>query len=1153
VQPFCLYSITHKLPQLQYPITMNILIRPDQAHLMLTYHTSLLNDKYAMIVAKTFRHVLVTLLKHPQTLLHEVDVLDEEQRAIVSERNQTLVAPLESCIHHTIHERALAHPNNPAVCAWDGDFSHGILDQLSSSLADELIHEGIGADNTIPVLLEKTRWTPVAMLAILKSGASFVLMDAGHPLERLQTIIEATRAPLVIASPTTLSKANKLSPRVIELTDMLSKQYQPGKEFQWPGVSIKEQDAAYVVFTSGSTGVPKGAVVAHSSLETAAEHLQSCLYVDSSTRVLQFSSHAWDIPVTDILLTLRAGGCVCIPSDEDRTGDIAQAANRLMANWALLTPTVARLVRPEDFTSLKTLVLAGEAISPADLATWHDKVRLIQGYGPAECSLISTVSVPMTLSTDPRGIGQPNACAAWIVHRDNHNLLAPAGAIGELILEGPIVARGYINNPEQTAAAFIEAPSWLKRLRNESTPLRLYKTGDLVRSGLDGSLFFVGRKDNQVKIRGQRVELGEVEALVSRAFSGSQVVVELIKKPELTLFLAFILQEAAKDCTNLLHPPSSEFQESINAIFPRMRELMPSYMIPSVFLPLTHLPRTPTGKTDRRRLRDHIATLSSTELDSYSPVNTFQCVASTPHEAQLQTYVGGVLQRPAETIPLDEDLFTIGLDSLKAMTLAATARKDGMVISVPTIFQHPRLCDLAIVLTQSQATVGEKVLKMQPNSLIASLDEVCAQWHLERDQILNIIPATYFQRGSIETLHAGYIAFHFARPLDVAKFQEVVKMAVSKHAILRTAFIPFQETFVQLVLRDVNIPVQEISTDEDDPSLVTESLCREIERTPLCFGVPAIKLILIQSRTSGRMTAVLRLNRGQYDGISVKCIIEELMSDFEDAHDAPAPGLEYSDFILGRAAYNTESVFQEWRELLEGSSMTYMVPPDQCIRTTDRSRSELLVTAVSDIPLPTTKGGITMASVAKAAWALCLASQTRSDDLVFAQLVRIRHLPMEGIERTVGPCLNYIPVRVSLKPEWTGMDLLRWVQRQHVRTMTSDTADWDEIVQKSTSWPRDTELGSAVHYLSAPMGGHYVFPGDIPCRVHPFDFKMMHTYPMVTCIQFPSAEDPPAINLRIMLTSAVFDQSMADHLCSRFQDLLMQLACDPEKLVSSML
>ena len=220
-----------------------------------------------------------------------------------------------------------------------------------------------------------------------------------------------------------------------------------------------EATLQYVVFTSGSTGKPKGAVVDHSCLATAARHLAPRMYLKSTSRVLQFSSHDWDIPVTDILLTLSVGACVCIPSEDERTDDLAQAANRTMVNWALLTPTVGRLVKPVDFVYLETLVLVGEALLPTDLTTWHDKVRLIQGYGPAECSSISTVSEPLDISSSPRSIRLPNGCVAWIVHHDNHHLLAPLGAIGELVLEGPIVGRGYLNEPERSAAAFIDPPS----------------------------------------------------------------------------------------------------------------------------------------------------------------------------------------------------------------------------------------------------------------------------------------------------------------------------------------------------------------------------------------------------------------------------------------------------------------------------------------------------------------------------------------------------------------------------------------------------------------------------------------------------------------------------------------------------------------------
>ncbi|RYP54388.1 hypothetical protein DL768_000805 [Monosporascus sp. mg162] len=271
-----------------------------------------------------------------------------------------------------------------------------------------------------------------------------------------------------------------------------------------------------------------------------------------------------------------------------------------MANWAFLTPTVARLVISEDFTHLETLVLGGEAISPTDPTTWHDKVRLIQGYSPAECSLISIVYELLTLLSNPRNIGQPNGCVAWIVHRDNHHLLVPSGAIGELVLEGPIVGREYINDPERSVAAVVDPPSRLARLRDGHAPNRLYKTGGLIRSGLDGSLFFVGRKDDQVKIRGQRVELGEMEALVSQAFPGSHVVVELVKDLGSALLVALILQKETvhpppSSSSSILHPPSDLFRESVSAAVSGLRETMSSYMIP-VFLPLAHLPRTPPGK-----------------------------------------------------------------------------------------------------------------------------------------------------------------------------------------------------------------------------------------------------------------------------------------------------------------------------------------------------------------------------------------------------------------------------------------------------------------------------------------------------------------------------------------------------------------------------
>ncbi|KAI1466920.1 uncharacterized protein F4812DRAFT_433240 [Daldinia caldariorum] len=176
------------------------------------------------------------------------------------------------------------------------------------------------------------------------------------------------------------------------------------------------------MFTSGMTGKPKGAIIEHLCIATL-RCMQPRMFMNSNSCVLQFSSHDWDVAVIETLLTLRVGGCICIPSDEERISNLAQATNQMTVNCAVLTPTVAQLVRPEDFTHLETLVVGGEALSLADLATWHDRVRFIQSYGPAECSIASAVSEPLTLSSNPRTIGQPCGCVAWTVHRDNHHLL----------------------------------------------------------------------------------------------------------------------------------------------------------------------------------------------------------------------------------------------------------------------------------------------------------------------------------------------------------------------------------------------------------------------------------------------------------------------------------------------------------------------------------------------------------------------------------------------------------------------------------------------------------------------------------------------------------------------------------------------------------
>ena len=213
--------------------------------------------------------------------------------------------------------------------------------------------------------------------------------------------------------------------------------------------------------------------------------------------------------ITEIITTLVHGGCVCVPSAGERTGNLASAMTRMKVNWAFFTTSFLYTLSTESLPHLQTVVVGGEPISAEIFETWADKVCLIEGYGPAECCIYSTAAVNVKPSDSPTNIGRATSGNCWIVDAQDHNQLASIGSVGELLVEAPTLARGYLNEPTKTAAVFIENPTWATP--TASAPRRMYKTGDLVKYNPDGTLEFVGRKDTQVKLRGQRVELTLIE------------------------------------------------------------------------------------------------------------------------------------------------------------------------------------------------------------------------------------------------------------------------------------------------------------------------------------------------------------------------------------------------------------------------------------------------------------------------------------------------------------------------------------------------------------------------------------------------------------------------------------------------------------------
>ncbi|PNY29531.1 Nonribosomal peptide synthetase 12 [Tolypocladium capitatum] len=303
--------------------------------------------------------------------------------------------------------------------------------------------------------------------------------------------------------------------------------------------------------------------------------------------------------MAEILYPLVHGGCVCIPCETDSHNNLEKAMNDFKVNWATMTPSVARALVPSRLTTLRILAIGGEAMTQVDVDMWVDQVHLINAYGPAECSVDTAVQPSISTESDPSNIGRSVAAVCWIVDPEDLALLRPIGAVGELVVEGPSVALGYLGDAEKTARSFVEYPDWLCRLRRGKRG-RLYRTGDLAQycpKG-DGSLRYMGRKDNQVKLRGQRIELGEVEQHLRQCLPAArEVIAEIVRPTDVgaePLLAAFILfsydgMASAGDLITHVEPSLWAQVESAEAV---LRSRVPSYMVPALFLPLDQVPVT---------------------------------------------------------------------------------------------------------------------------------------------------------------------------------------------------------------------------------------------------------------------------------------------------------------------------------------------------------------------------------------------------------------------------------------------------------------------------------------------------------------------------------------------------------------------------------
>ncbi|MEM7305306.1 MAG: amino acid adenylation domain-containing protein [Planctomycetota bacterium] len=636
------------------------------------------DDDEAERMVEHLRSILVGIAAAPTQALGDVPVLAarERQRLLYEWSADDGAIDAPALVHDAFRERAQSSPDAIAVLAGDRSWTYRELDARSDAVAAALAQRGAGAETVVGLLTERSPELLAGLLGILKAGAAYLPLEPAHPDARHAEQLGLCEAQLLVTTRALRSRAQRLTPAFVEV-DALA-------DAAAPTVELAPSQLAYVITTSGSTGAPKGVAIEHRSIAHYARVARELYGVQAGERVLQFASIAFDTSAEEIFPALAAGATLVLRDDAmlGSPAAFARAVSGLAldvlnfptAYWHELTAGLT----PGDAQALagvRLVILGGEEIRPQRLARWRELVgagpRVLNTYGPTEATVVCAVEDVTGAADEPVPqrvpIGRPIAGArVYVLDREQRPV--PQGVAGELCVGGPGVARGYAGRPELTRERFVP----------ELFPLagpgeRLYRTGDRVRFEADGRLSFLGRVDGQVKVRGHRVELGEVEqALLAHTAVAEAAVLRREREDGGDYLAAYVV---ASDT-----PPSTDELDAF------LRERLPEPMVPARFAVLDALPRTATGKLDRAALAQSEGAVARGEARYVAPRTRDERAVAALFERVLEV----------DRVGAADDFFALGGDSLVAIRLmAGIAELYGVELPLRDLFDGPTPAEVA--------------------------------------------------------------------------------------------------------------------------------------------------------------------------------------------------------------------------------------------------------------------------------------------------------------------------------------------------------------------------------------------------------------------------------------------------------------------------
>ncbi|KAE9373717.1 acetyl-CoA synthetase-like protein [Stipitochalara longipes BDJ] len=1051
-------------------------------------------------------------------------------------------------VHELIKKHTAQSPLAEAVNSWDGSLTYQELDELSDLLIGTLHRGLIEAGTVVPLCFEKSKWTIVTILAVMKIGAAFLLLDPSHPAARLQYMIETVKADVVLCSPLYAQHEAFTDLRRL-IVDESTTKVANGHVWYRTYPKGDPRAALYIMFTSGTTGMPKGFTIEHRAFCSSALTRASIIQRDEKSRVLQFAAFTFDPCMEDMLTTLMVGGCICIPNENQRINDLAKCIRDLNANFLNVTPGVSDLLEPQDVPGLKILLLSGESMKERHIEKWSPHLQLINGYGPSECCIKCAVNPKMIPGTKPNNIGRPVGSSLWIVNPSNLENISPIGAEGELLIEGPTLARGYLQ--QNATKSFVEAPSWLKIFRNDSTA-RIYKTGDLAIYREDGSIDFIGRRDTQAKINGQRIELGEIESLISKVTEQKyQAIVEVIplKDEQQPMLIATIAHAEASSGTRPLEEKyviqsTPDFAQLAEGLSHQLAKWLPRYMIPSLFLPIRSIPLTIHGKTDRKLLRSELAELHRNSVFCFTKGadESVDAPLSSQEEVLLKLW-SQVLKADIPNKRKDLDFFQLGGDSFTAIRLVTAARRVDLHLTVADILQNLRLSNQAQViasLKDETAAIPIEPFSLTGENLEGLLNAVAEQSSLNCSAVEDVYPCTPLQSYWVDYAlsHPGELqalwVYSVPTSVNISKLRRAWEKVVSAIPILRARAIELSGRYLQVISNDK--PVWEEWTSLQD-------FLKQRAPGDFRLGQPLTSSAVILDHASNQQYFALASHHSAWDGWSKQIVFQRLGEFYIDTEFFAPKSTPLTHLLRQIQVTNVDVHRNFWASQLSEVSLApfFHKPANEPARA--RSYSFNVLFSAKDCI-----DSITLPTVVQAAWALVVHQKSSSDAVLLTVLLSGREFPLPGVDEIIAPTVAQIPLRISIDRQDTVTTWLQSIQGRLIGTIPFMHADWDIFRSQLGNNVRQAWESSPLVVIHS-VSEHQVDDEALPLGLKQVVRVFTHNIPFtVEC--YVGSE---TVKTDIFYDETVFSPTLVQDLCGRFETFFQHILAAGNSTVHSLL